>query len=59
VGAALAWAGVGGVDGVGELERLPERFEPSRPGPEPALAGLAALLAERGVRQGERRADEG
>lgn len=56
VGAALAWAGV---DGVGELERLPERFEPSRPRPEPALASLAGLLAERGVRQGERRADEG
>jgi hypothetical protein len=56
VGAALSWAGtLGGA----ELERLPARFEPSRPRPEPALAGLAALLAERGVRQGERRADEG
>jgi hypothetical protein len=56
VGAALSWAGtLGGA----ELERLPERFEPSRPRPEPALAGLAALLAERGVRQGEGRADEG
>lgn len=56
VGAALAWAGV---DGGVEPERLPERFEPSRPRPEPALAGLAGLLVERGVRQGDRRADEG